>query len=219
MARAARSWSASHVSGSKFLAIGQERGHGAHDLGWLVEPAEELIGVEAGARLEGLPATVDEDEAGTEVAKLERGRRCDDRPESMSGEHDPDSIRQHAGAIRDRDSVGHLDRQLVRAVLGRGVGETVAAQVHGHEALPSRGRAEATGDRRPDPARLRETVDRQYPGRRGRLGRFGRSAPVQEMDPIAGRRHDHETRWLDGSRRVGHPGGWRWRGRRGIHRP
>ena len=191
--------------------IGQVRGHRAHDLGWLVETAQELIGVDPGARLEGLPPAIDEHEPGAPLTKLDgRGRRHDG-PETVPGQHDFGSGRrlrvQQTGALGHRHGVGGEDHEVVGPVVGRRIREAVAAQVH-RDDTPCAFRArEAARDGRPDPRRLREPMDRHDP----RLtGRDRRPAPVEEVDPIARlgqndeairleprvRRRDGSSRWL-----------------------
>ena len=145
VARAARSWSASQVAGSKAAAVGEERAHRAHDLGRLVEAAQELVDVHAGGRLERLPAAVDEDEPGAAVAEGRRGRGSDDRAEAVAGQDvasSPSASSPDPSATA-RTSLGQ-DAEVVGAVLGRGVGQAVAAQVHRDRADGRRSRR-ATG--------------------------------------------------------------------------
>ena len=70
-------------------AVREKRRHRAHDLGRLVDPAEELVDIDAGRRLERLPAAVDEDEARAGVAEGLGGPRRNDRTEAVPGEDDP----------------------------------------------------------------------------------------------------------------------------------
>jgi hypothetical protein len=88
VARAARSWSASQVAGSK-PPDRPGRRHGTQNLGWLVDVAQELVDIHAGGRLDRLPATVDEHEPGAPLAKRQRGPGRDDRPEPVAGEDHP----------------------------------------------------------------------------------------------------------------------------------
>ena len=43
-------------------AVGEKCRHRAHDLGWLVDPTEELVDIDPGRRLQRLPAAIDEDQ-------------------------------------------------------------------------------------------------------------------------------------------------------------
>ena len=62
VARAAVSWSASHVAGSKRGPLGEIGRHRPKDLRRLVEAAQELVGLHPGRGRDVLPAAVDEDE-------------------------------------------------------------------------------------------------------------------------------------------------------------
>ena len=94
-----------------------------------------------------------------------------------------------APCVDESGALGHGDevaRQHVRVVrVGRRIRQAVATQI-GRDGRD--GSAQAPGNGRPAPGRATETMDQEHPV----TGRIGRSTPVEEMDPLAGRDLDHE---------------------------
>ena len=148
------------------------------------------------------PAAVDEHEPGATLGQL-AGRRPgrDDRAKPVAGQHDPVAgCLEQAGALSDRDDVPREGRGVV--AVGRGIGQAVAAQVHGDHVTNG---AQPAGHRRPRPRRVRQAVDEQDAGRPW----IAWSAPIEEVDPVAGLDDDHEPLGFG-------PG---IRRRHGLHRP
>ena len=204
VARAARSWSASHVGRIEGLAIGEVRRHRAHHLGRLVETAQELVDVHPAGGLDRLPAAVDEHETGAALAHLGGGPGRDDRPEPVTGEDDP--IVRAVASNPEPSATARTSPAKVAGVvaLGRSVGQAVAAQVH-RDHVPSG--TKPARDRSPGPGRVGQAVDEQDP--RPGIDRAGSPAPVQEVDPVARLDDDHEAVRLGGAIRRRH----------GLHRP
>ena len=138
--------------------VGQECPQRAHDLGRLVETAQEFVGIHAGRCFHRLPPAVDQDEAGTSWPQVCGGHGRDDRPEPMPRQDHPLVVGEGPGAFRGRDRVVGQDRERIGAVLGRGVGKAMAAQVHRDG---RNGSGEPARDRSPDPCRLRQAVDEE----------------------------------------------------------
>ena len=209
-ARAARSWSASHVGGIERRAIGEEGGHRAHDLGRLVETAQELLDVEAGRRLERLPAAVDQDEPGAALARAPAAARPRRSPRT----------RGRRGRPGRRGSSSRPEPSATASASSARVGEVVApsrsARRRGRgRAGPSRRRAGRARSRRATGVQIQAGLPTSPWISRtpGPVRRSGRAAPVEEVDPVARRRP--RRRSPSGSA-VG------IRGRatgRGLHRP
>ena len=155
-------------------AVGQEGRHGAHDLRGLVEAAQELRDVHPARRLEILPTAIDEDEAGAAVGQVGRGPRRHDGPEAVPGEHDPViAVGQQSRALGCRgDVLGERHWVVARR---RGVGQTVAAEIHRDDRLNSQ---EPARDRRPGPGRVRQAVDEEHAGPAA-------AAPIEKVDTVA----------------------------------
>ena len=181
---AARSWSASQVAGSKPRRSRRKARIERMTSGGSSSAAQELVDVDAGRRppwRSQPPSTRTRPRAAG--AELGRGPRGDDRPEPMPGQRRP-GRRPRPGrgarALGDRDDVLGQDVRVVGAVLGRGVRQAVAAQVH-RDGRASARRAVA----RPAPRSRRvcaQPVDEDH-ARRGRPA--GRATPVEEVDPVA----------------------------------
>ena len=192
------------------LAVSEERGERAHHLWRFIETPQELVRIEPGRRLERFPAAVDQDHAGAGRAKERRCPDGHDRAETVScQDHARRVMRPEPRALRHGDHVACLEIDVVGAVLGRRVGQAMAAQVHRHEASPTSGTTDPASHRCPDPGRLAQTVDCHD---RRLSARIRRLAPVEEMDTLAVA-VDHEPRRLERRVRL------RDVGRRELHRP
>ena len=92
--------------------------------------------------------------------------RRDDRAEPVTGKDDPFArLVEQARTLGDRHDVVGSSSEVVGAVLGRGIGQAVAAEVHRHDREPAAWAAEPSRDRRPDPGGLAQPVDHDGPGR------------------------------------------------------
>ena len=187
VARAARSWSASQVAGSKAARSARNAAIERMHLGRLVEAAQELVDVHAGGRLERLPAAVDEHEPGAALAERRRRPGRDDRPEPVAGEDDPVAGARRAARSPRRPRRRPRRASAGRSRLGRGVRQAVAAQVHRDDATDAPRSRRATG------AQTRPCCDRPWIEQDARAVRRVRPAPVEEVDPVARLDDDHEA--------------------------
>ena len=191
VARAARSWSASQVAGSNAARSARKARHRAHDLGRLVEAAQELVDVHAGRGLERLPAAVDEHEARAARRRAPRAAQAATiapNPWPARTTRSPGSPRAAPTPRRRRRVLGE-GREVV-ARLGRGVGQAVAAQVHRHDVA----RRRAAGARPASTTRrcCEQAVDQQdarapsapRPGRPSRGSGSGRPASTTTTKPV-----------------------------------
>ena len=145
--------------------------------------AQELVDVHAARCLDRLPAAVDQDEPGASVRRAAAAAQArDDRAEAVAGEHDPivgrrpaDRIPRRPRGRRRRSPAGRSPRSARRTGRGR--------------AGPWRPRAgRAAAGERPgvhDQLVFDSPWISRTPGPPG-------AAPVEEVDPLAGRDLDHE---------------------------
>ena len=176
--------------------VGEERVHRAQHLGRLVEPAQELVDVDAARRLESLPAAVHEDEARAPRAEDGRVRPRPSR-RTRARRARPVPAAQRAGSLRDRDGVRRARRSRGRTV-GRRVGQAVAAEVHDNGA-----------DRATQPARdgAQAQAGWQMPWIRRTPGRSGGPPQSRKWTRTSVVGRDHEALGFGGRMGRPRPGG------------
>ena len=157
-------------------AVAQVGGHRAHDLGRLVERAQELVDVLAGRLGDVGEPAVDEDEAGAALAEPRRGRRRHDRRRTVTGEHDR-AVLERARSLGDRDDVAGSARpaRTRRSPSARPTGRGRGGPSRSSAAAAAQTRR-ATGVQAQ--ALAGEPVDEHD-------ARAPGPAPVEEVDPVA----------------------------------
>ena len=200
VARAARSWSASQVAGSnrdrsRRYAVRERMTSGGSSMPRRNSSTSMPV---LASRDSQPPSTSTRPAHRSPSSTAAVAATIAPNPWPASTTRDPPPGRgEQPGSLGDRHDVGREDRQVVRAVIGRGVREAVPAQVHRHDPSHAVRASQPPRDRRPDPGRLRQPVDRHDPGAGAPV--LG-PAPVEEVDPVPRLGHDDEPVRLE--RRV-----------------